>query len=706
MLTIQEAFVILANLVRKGASAYHVDYEHVTKKANLYRQLITGVGAEELLTAFAPRETEAAKAQRINITQLTTKPLAGSIMQPFYQPGRLDNIKRFIGYKSEAKNADVRTQELEASIATFWGNESLEEYIAQRFPSLSFLDPNAFLVTEFAEFDARYSKATPYPVEITCHEAVDFRYKNNVIEYLIVKQSALYVTEAGNLETGEMYLMYLPNDILKLTQVAQAAYLGTGLDIYARAEVTDPYFVADSTRRFRLDRYEPKAGRVQAKRIGYLYDAETNGRTFVNPFDNALPYFKKAIKRTSELDLTFVLHVFPQKIFYAEACPGERVKLPAVAGQPPRTSLSPCTAGINTKTGKTCKTCQGAGVVTHTSAQDALAVTKPKPGEVVNVKLDDYVVYKAPPVELLKVMAESLRDVENDARRAVYNSEQIERVSGPKLAPDTATGETIDREQFNNTIGPFAKHCASFWRWFVELIAEFTDNAEDLVTVREYPTDLKPKTLKELYAERKDAVDAGLPYHMIQAIDADISAKMFVDNELANLKFKVKQRFTPFLGKSAEELALILTTGRARKLDEVLWSHGDTIFDELETEAPDLYRMTPEKQWLLIKPKAEAIIAELELDNASALDLGPQLATTDETVPAGDAGAADPSASAKLKLRTSVGASVIVRQARLDIRDGLASREDAIAQLVVQLGYTEAEADTLIGSVKAIQAAV
>ena len=77
-------------------------------------------------------------------------------------------------------------------------------------------------------------------------------------------------------------------------------------------------------------------------------------------------------------------------------------------------------------------------------------------------------------------------------------------------------------------------------------------------------------------------------------------------------------------------------------------------------------------------------------------------ATGNEVLPAGGTSNA---ADALTKLRTSVGASGIVRQARLDVRDGLASRADAVNQLVVQLGYTPQEAETLIGTVTQIQAA-
>jgi hypothetical protein len=220
MLTPQQAFVILANLVRKGSAAYHQDYARVTELADLLGKLITGVGAETLLTNYVPRESSEALTQRLNITKLTTKPLAGAIMQPFYRPGRLDNVKRFVGYSSEAGNATARVNELEQFIASFWGQESLEEYLAQRVPGLSFVDPNTWLICDFGPFDARYNKAMPYPVEVSCYDAVDFSFVNNILEYLIIKEPSSYVTAQGDIVKGVAYIMYLANDIIKLTPTA------------------------------------------------------------------------------------------------------------------------------------------------------------------------------------------------------------------------------------------------------------------------------------------------------------------------------------------------------------------------------------------------------------------------------------------------------------------------------------------------------
>ena len=53
-------------------------------------------------------------------------------------------------------------------------------------------DPNGFVVVEFKPFDNQRERAKPYPYEVTSHEAVDYKYENNVLQYLTVKTSFLF----------------------------------------------------------------------------------------------------------------------------------------------------------------------------------------------------------------------------------------------------------------------------------------------------------------------------------------------------------------------------------------------------------------------------------------------------------------------------------------------------------------------------------
>lgn len=543
------------------------------------------------------------------------------IMQQFYRPGRLKNVKRSISYTGATRpRAAEQLAEVQQAVKTYWGRESLEKWLATRFVALTFRDPNAFIVTEFAAFDSNTTKAKPYPVEYGSDEAILFSYANNVLQYLVVLQSVQSVDVTGKLVTTNRYTMYLENDIIVATQLPKPASpsIQNNLPAPAVAFVANDALPAnggewakDSTDRYVVNFYQPRGGRVQAMRVGYLYDEQTDARTFVGPLETAVPIFKKAMRETSEMDLSIALHVFPQKAFYAQPCPGMPKK--------------PCLGGITDviRDGEPvkCQRCLGSGVVVHKTAQDALAVPMPQSGgPTPAVQLKDMIAYFAPPVELLNFMDGHLRNLRTDAIDAVFNSgissqqQAASSTDGGGDAPSkTATEVVVTDDRADNTLAPFTDQCSAFWRYTVELIAEFLDNGgPDLRTVCEYPSSNRIKTYKDLIADRKEAVDAGLPHYFIQEIDRQVAEMLFDNDPLTLQKIQAKTYFTPFLGKTTDEVEYIFSNGKARELDIILWAYVDTIFDELGEEQPGFWDYTRAKQWEYILPKLTKIISELE----------------------------------------------------------------------------------------------
>jgi hypothetical protein len=96
---------------------------------------------------------------------------------------------------------------------------SLEKYMEYAYVDYNYIDPNAFLITEFDSFDPKIEKAAPYPFVATSAEAVMFEYRNEILEYLVVKLPNKYMD--GEVERdGVKYTMYLGMDTIVLSQVA------------------------------------------------------------------------------------------------------------------------------------------------------------------------------------------------------------------------------------------------------------------------------------------------------------------------------------------------------------------------------------------------------------------------------------------------------------------------------------------------------
>lgn len=606
MLTPITAFPILADAIRTGRR--HPDYTRVNELREKYFKLITGEGTESLLLQVIRREDAEAFRQRVAITQLTTISWAGAIMQQFYRPGRLRNVKRGIAYKSEVAGSAEKIAEIESRVSTYFGSETLEKWLASRFVALSFQDPNAFVVTEFKSFDPLTTKAQPYPVEYGSDEAILFNYQNNILEYLIVKQTITKPNDRGALANFDRYTMYLADDIVVAEQLPSTQASNGYSQSNPSSELpTTGIWDKDEKDSYQVTSYQPRGGKVQAVRVGYQYDEVTKGRTFVNPFHKALPFFMKAVQETSTMDLSIVLHAFPQKIFYAIPCPG----------MPRKSCLSGVTTDLVNGAPAKCARCEGRGVIVHKSAQDALAIPLPPAGSPPPaVGLKDMVVYVTPDITLLQFLDTHLRSLRTDAIDAVFNSgistQQHGTASGAPAAAKTATEVVVNDDRADNTLAPFTDQCAAVWRYTVGLIAELLDNGHpDLALVFEYPASCRIKTYTDILAERKAAADAGTPHYVIQEIDRQLAEMLFSTDAATLARIKAKNYFTPFLGKSSDEVIFLFTSDLARQEDKILWSYVDTIFDELAEEQPGFFLLTRARQWEYIKPKVDKIASEL-----------------------------------------------------------------------------------------------
>jgi hypothetical protein len=592
LLTFLTAFPMLADVIRKNKR--HIDYERVTALAALYRQLITGEDSESLLKPFVRREDDEMFAQRVAITSLLTEAWADTLMNPFFRIGRLDNIRKLIGFDASVPNADIRVQEIEDRLLSFYGTEPLEGYLGSRFIELNFTDPNTFIAVDFDSFDNLYEKARPYPVEYTAEEAIDFKYKNNILQYLIVKKA---IPLDGT--WGEQYLMYLPNEIIRLTQVKPTnQVVGENLD----NQIIDGYWQYATDKVFFVELFRPKAGEVQARRVGYKSDLRTNGRTFVNPFHATLPFFRKSIKIVSEADLSASLHAFPHVATWEdEDCPGW-----------PELNIT-CKEGYDIKRNK-CTRCKGTGKLKHYSSttQDAISVKLPKPGDInpTIVTPQNVIDFKSPDVGILNWQDAKVDKLKAEAISTMYGNEVLAKTS----IAETATAAANRRDEVYNTLHPAANNVSGSWKFFVRIISALLDNPKPKL-LYEFPSDYKIQSIQEMLADLDLANKSQGPASLKQAIALDIAAKVYVDDDYAFLKEKVKAKFTPMQGRSEDTVLMLISLGKLTDEEEILWIHSDSIFDDLENTIPNFFHFTYEKQWPEIEKQIVKIQQKLAVKN-------------------------------------------------------------------------------------------
>lgn len=589
-MTLQETTELIQRLIKKGE--VHQDYDRVCRLHDLYMHIITGEDVGKILIQFVQRESLEAFEQRCRLTKSITGAVANKIMKPFLKVARNKKVFKNINISSEATLKNVQSM-----IDGFYGssrnkNKGLDLFMQKQFVNISFTDPNAWLVMQWSADDAtRIPKVKPCIV--SCKEAVNFSIENDEVKWLFTKTDIKYIKDEGKdsqrLLPGVKYCFYSSDYSVVYTQVDKDGE--TPLDS-----------VMIQDKKFTIQVNEPKVRMPAAFRVGYAPDLVTKGRTMVNPFHPAVPYFEKMVERVSELDLTMRLHTFPQKFQYVDTCMNKKCE------------------GGRLGDGKECGSCKGTGFRVHTSAQDSILLKLPKNAEGKDLfDLNKLMTYKAPPIDIVNIQREYVKDLETDAIGAIFNSDVFAQTRIAK----TATEKELDYDSAYDTLSEFANKSSEIWVDVVTVMCRILrqDNAE---VIHKFPADLKLKTQTVLLAELKNANDSGAPSFVRDQINNDIAAAMYSDNDIEMRKYKVKHYFFPFNGKSFDEIALAVTSEHVTRFNKVLYFNYENIFAELERDNPTFYHDNAKRQWELVGEKVNAIIQDLDersADRFSVSDL-------------------------------------------------------------------------------------
>ena len=587
---------------------HHRDYKRVTDLAILYSQLITGIGCETLLKQFVQRETEEMFKQRVDLTEHITPAVAATVMSPWYKIPRVNPVIKNIDFEN-SKDDDARVSELKGYVANFYGQTSVEDYLAQRYIDLNGTDPNAFMRVAFDAFDNKKEKASPYPEEISASEAVNFKYTNNELIWLISKYTINYLKISTkdkpkpDYQEGVQCRIFTFDQAVEFTQVdidTPGNFTEGAITVIPGTDGTSTnYFLIDKTRLFTIEVFNHKAGMVPAFRVGVKKDLSTNGRTCVNMFHAALPFFKKTIKTVSEMDLTMALHAYLQKISYQPKCPG--------------TKNNPCMDGALADGKTKCSICKGTGLVVTTTTQDFITFRLPKDPEKM-LDLSKIVHYVQLPIDTPKFQDEYIEKLERKAVKAVYNSETIINDTIVK----TATEKFIDLDSVYDALQPLSTGYAAAYIKTVTLVAIYTELGEGLIVEYQLPKDMKLKTLSQNLTELKLASESGAPTFVKQEIINDITTAIFADRKDDLKKLKTKQLFDPGDGKTETEIQFIISNQLWRRQDMVLYAEFKSIFQELEeeqnqeNEAVWFYDLSTEKQTEKVKAKVEQYLTLID----------------------------------------------------------------------------------------------
>jgi hypothetical protein len=659
LMEIQDAIALAQEMI--GTRSQNPYYERVCRLTDEYKALTTGENAEILLKQFVRREDNESFRQRLALTIFITPAIVSSLMKPFNKVSWNKKVKKYFEFDTDARNRTV-----EKMRDSFYGrkkskNKGLDYWLKVRYPALSFIDPNAWLVIEWDAPASQAEPIQPRPFEVSSHNAWDWLVENEETKWLWVHQdiavNRMVKTQGINkaqriangiysTESGDKWTLYDTDYTLVYTEVdpeylKSIGYVAAPNETFWRDPITK--------KNFSVKQYEPKLGFAPCFRVGYIADPETDSATFVNGWHEATPYLMKSVKTVSEMDLTMALHVFPQKMQYVQACPGYAVP----NGKPRR-----CNMGKDDE-GNTCPACKGAGYKVHTSAQDALFFKFPEQGttnaEVLD--LEKLLVYKHPPTEILEFQFKYIASLEDSCRNAVFAKTQLTKTTAG-TGPVTATETNVNSASVNEALHPFTEKVSDTW---IEIIYTFgvlagMPPSEDPNITCVFPANPNMKSLEELLADLKTANDSGAPPFLKDAINNDIAEIVYEGDDVGERMYWTKHQFYPFNGQTSEEVALAMASQYVSKFTKVLYSNFESIFNDIDLENVGFWFMTLEEQWPIVEAMVNEYIVDIEQDTIPDIPLGnpPSFpdntpappAPGEQTLNPGDPGYVDPNEAA------------------------------------------------------------
>ena len=572
----EDAIKLLVEVIKKGKR--HVNYAKNVDRAKLYHTLATGEDAESLLKLYARRENKELFDQRVAITQHIFTTTTKSIMDVFYKvPRALYN--RILAFKDDDSN--LRLKELEDILSKYYGDSSLDDWMGTRYLDLNAFDPNTFIVEEFESFDNRVIRAKPYPFEVSSGMAIDYLYKNNVLQYLIVeqkKEKLLRYTIYTDIQS--IVLQQVDSKDLNISdedtivQYFDKLYISINKNIYEYIEPL-PY----------------NLGRVPARQVGIVRAKQKSGDdniSYLSLFDAAIPFIKKSIKTNSELDLVMSNMAFPIKISYVHKC-------------------NEC-EGFGKVNDETCGECHGTGKIHPTSSMETIEIGMN--GNLDNesvIDLNKMVAFVSPPTDIIKIMDEYVDKMVERAKEIVFNSDIFTK----KQISDTATGKILDSQNVYDALQPVFRSFSDMWEHKIDVIRLITDLNNNLIRSFTFNKDAKLKSKTELFSDLTLLNSANASPEFRRDVYNDIARITYSDNPNEYLRYQVRERFNPFSGYSQESITQALLSEFVRKEIKVLYYNFNYIFNEVEhrsiSKGKDFYSLNYELQ----KQEIDVIVSEI-----------------------------------------------------------------------------------------------
>lgn len=598
--------MVVQSLTHKEREAKIPDFNPIYKKTVELMNRIA-VHAEfdkipyDIIRKRGPYEDDNQYRYRKENWQSITMPY---FMKAFSSLNRIMNPSNYSIQWKEDQNEEK--QYFENDIPTV---SSIEDYAEQILLVQKILDPNSIVIfkpysvpmkviaTENGQelyFDDS-KDIRPIPVLIPCTHVV--QYHEN--EYAIVIIEEKSKVRDGNknklVAEGIIFEIYDKESIYRVEQ--------TGLK--SKWEFTEPYVY-----------YPHGLGYVPCQKLKGTLKQKDKWIYYQSYFLNAIPHLDTALYEHSNLDISTVTQMFPQRSELADRCDNNECdngwvySYRDIEGQ-----LEPEGRGVR------CGKCNGTGALSRLGPMSVKQIITPNgynPNDPTSTPQLPGIAYTAPPAEPLKFVFDKFKhDVV-----AAFLFLNIDVSDSEVKGSDTALGKMIDRDELFSFLMRISNELFDLIEFSIRTIGLMRYGKDFKVPVISAPKSFQIRSDKDLTAELSESKKAGVPDIALRAIIREIISTRFSNQRdiepIVNLAFAVDRIITA----NKVEAISMLAARTAHLWEVILHESLYTFIDEILIDDKDFFQKD-------YKAQRETLIA---MAKSIADSLTPVVKTITDTV--------------------------------------------------------------------------
>lgn len=477
-------------------------------------------------------------------------------------------------------------------------SRSIETYFEQIVMVKKILDPNALLVvkpfylpTREVEEDGKIvletdqSKEMPVvPVMVDCERVLEYREGEFAIIELLEKSKV----QSGSKEVKEGYIfeIYDRNTIWRVKQIGKKSDW-----IFSEPEIY----------------YQHNIGYLPCEKLKGYPKQDDLHIYYQSYFIDAIPNLDVALYLNSNLDMSLVTHMHPQRVEQTDRCDnlecmGRGYIIEFANEQELR---------------KPCGRCNGTGSLSKTGPMMVKQVTMPdnlNMGESSNSFSPPGIWYVAPSAEPLEFIDKKIDHLINAAFMFINIDVSNSEVKGS----ETALGKQIDREELFSFMMRISNELFDLLEFTIKTMGEMRYGKSFVMPEVNAPVSFQVRSEKDLTEELGEAKKAGLPEIALREIITQTMSKRFSSQVLVEKSTNLIMAVDRLVTMSNIESQAQVASGLAAKWEAILHASAGAFVEQLAIENPKFFELDFNGQRDALIEKAKSVESSLTTQKGSA----------------------------------------------------------------------------------------